>query len=179
MKALQSNPVYFTAAVCEPDRAPKVDPKSARPVRLPILGHYVVELMVSDAPLRPQTVPHVDLFDVYHLYTDTRPAQGTPRHVLRLGFFSEARIAKTVARYLAMYFDSPHVIDISAAEQQRAARQRFVARKDVGATGQYAAIELTAPRPLPAVATEAPHAPLAPPSQRRSFWSRLVGARRR
>jgi hypothetical protein len=176
MTVLQYNPVYFSSRMEEPSAAPEVDPESVRPLRFPGCGSYVVELVASRTALDPQSVPHVDLFELYRLYSDIGVDRGARFHVLRLGFFSDARIAKTVARYLETYFDAPRVVQVSAAEQERAPKQRFVARRDVGASGPHAAIELTAPRPLPV-------APIEPkttrPAREKTFWLRLFELRRR
>ncbi len=176
MTVLQYNPVYFSSRMEEPSAAPKVDPESVRPLRLPGCGSYVVELLASRTVLDPQSVPHVDLFELYRLYCEMGVDRGARFHVLRLGFFSDARIARTVARYLETYFDAPRVVQVSAAEQQRSPRQRFVARKDVGASGRYATIELTAPPPLPVAPVEPKPTRAAP---ERTFWSRLLDFRRR
>ena len=125
MNALRRNPVYFAAERCESNHDPVVDPDSARRVQLPELGHYVIEIASSARPLSAHNVAHVDLFDLYHLYSDTVLEERGQREVLRLGFFSGASIAKTVARYLSMYFDSPRVIHLSAAEVRRSASRRF------------------------------------------------------
>jgi hypothetical protein len=176
MTVLQYNPVYFSSRVEEPSAPLQVDPGSIRPLRLPGCGSYVVELVTSGTALDPLSVPHVDLFELYRLYCDVGVDRGARFHVLRLGFFSDARIAKTVARYLATYFDAPRVVQVSAAEQERAPQQRFVARKDVGASGPCATIELTAPRPLPVAAIKPK---TTCPAREKTFWSRFIEFRRR
>ena len=64
-------------------------------------------------------------------------------HALRLGFFSEEMAAGAVASYLADYYDGPTVKRVSAAERHRFADQGFEPRKDIGATGRHAVIEIT------------------------------------
>jgi hypothetical protein len=64
-------------------------------------------------------------------------------HALRLGFFREEIGAVAVASYLAAYWDKPTIKRVSLAERERFADQRVEARKDVGATGKHAVIEIT------------------------------------
>jgi hypothetical protein len=64
-------------------------------------------------------------------------------HVLRLGFFSEESHAKAVAGYLGSFYESPVIKRVSAAERARFAQHRVEARKDIGATGRHAVIEIT------------------------------------
>ncbi|MGA7823362.1 MAG: hypothetical protein WCA14_04160 [Steroidobacteraceae bacterium] len=137
-------------------------------------GRFVVELIASSMPPNPRKVPYLDLFGLYHLYHHVDGNEGGVRHSLRLGFFNEERTARTIARYAAAYFESPRVAQISAIEEGHSGRHLFRAMKDVGATGQFAAIELTAPKPLPAETRSAPVRSVKavhPPS----LWSRLFG----
>jgi hypothetical protein len=64
-------------------------------------------------------------------------------HALRLGFFSEESHAKAVAGYLGSFYASPAIKRISTAERTRFAQHRVEARKDIGATGKHAVIEIT------------------------------------
>ena len=73
------------------------------------------------------SVPHLDLFDLYHLYcADARQDNGAPRQALRLGFFREAGTARAIARYVARYFEAPRVVLVDPAEIARALHRRFV-----------------------------------------------------
>jgi hypothetical protein len=72
--------------------------------------------------------------------------EGRIMHALRLGFFSDEIAARAVASYLTAFYQSSTVTRVSAAERERFADHRFEARKDVGATGQHAAIEITSER---------------------------------
>ena len=76
-------------------------------------------------------------------------------HALRLGFFCEENAAAAVASYLKElittpgasyltdYYDHPTVKRVSAAERERFANQPLEPRKDIGATGKHAVIEIT------------------------------------
>jgi hypothetical protein len=77
------------------------------------------------------------------LYSVAGIDQGRIVHALRLGFFGEEIAAAAVASYLATFYEKPTVKRVSAAERQRFADQRFEPRKDVGATGKHAVIEIT------------------------------------
>jgi len=145
-------------------------------------GRFVVELAVSAQPFSPRDVPHLDLFGIYRLYHHIEGDEGRVRHALRLGFFNEAVAAQAVARYAGSYFDSPRVAQISPREETESRRHAFRAMKDVGATGRFAAIELSAPRHMPpaaAVGAPATAPAVAAPSPRPpSFWTRLFALRR-
>jgi hypothetical protein len=60
-----------------------------------------------------------------------------------LGFFREEIAAVAVASYLGAYWDKPTIRRVSLAERERFGDQRVEARKDVGATGRHAVIEIT------------------------------------
>lgn len=95
---------------------------------------YVVQLCQSSTAMSPGTVPHLDLFDLYHLYcADARQDNGAPRQALRLGFFKDAGTPRAIARYLARYFDSPSVLLVDPPEIVRALERRFMPLKDVSA----------------------------------------------
>jgi hypothetical protein len=147
-----------------------------RVLKAPNNGRFVVELARSARPFNPHGVPHLDLFGLYRLYHHLEGKEGQVCHSLRLGFFSEARAAEAIARYAAAYFESPVVAQISVIEEAQSAEHLFRALRDVGATDQYAAIELTAPPPLPLEMFTAPVPPAkAAPAPRHppSLWSRL------
>jgi SPOR domain len=104
---------------------------------------FVIELAVADQAFDPDAVPNLDLFDEYRLYSVAGVDQGRAVHALRLGFFREEIGAVAVASYLAAYWDKPAIKRVSLAERERFAVQRVEARKDVGATGRHAVIEIT------------------------------------
>ena len=104
---------------------------------------FVIQLSLSEDAYDPETVPNLDIFSVYRLYCVAGIDQGRIVHALRLGFFSEEIAASAVASYLAAFYDKPAIKRVSAAERQRFADQSLKARKDVGATGRQAVIEIT------------------------------------
>ena len=107
---------------------------------------YVIQLALAEEAIDPDTVPNLDIFSVYRLYAVAGLDQGRIMHALRLGFFGEERAAAAVASYLGDYYDKPGIKRVSAAERDRFADQRVEARKDVGATGRHAVIEITSER---------------------------------
>jgi hypothetical protein len=144
--------------------------------KAPNNGRFVVELAKSARPFSPHSVPHLDLFGLYRLYHHLDGNDGKVCHSLRLGFFREARAAEAIARYAAAYFESPVIAQISVIEEAQSGEHLFRALRDVGATDQYAAIELTAPPPLPPELSTAPVHPAkaaSAPRQPPSLWSRL------
>jgi hypothetical protein len=104
---------------------------------------FVIELAVADEAFDPDAVPNLDIFSEYRLYSVAGLDQGSVMHALRLGFFREEIGAVAVASYLAAYWDKPAIKRVSLAERERFADQRVEARKDVGATGIHAVIEIT------------------------------------
>jgi hypothetical protein len=105
---------------------------------------FVIQLSLSQDAFDPETVPNLDIFSVYRLYSVAGIDQGRIVHALRLGFFSEDNAARAVASYLAAFYDKPVIKRVSSAEHQRfAGQQTLEARKDVGATGKQAVIEIT------------------------------------
>jgi hypothetical protein len=107
------------------------------------LRWYVIQLSQSEQAFDPDTVPNLDIFSVYRLYSVAAIDQGHITHALRLGFFGEEVAAAAVASYLEAYYDNPTVKRVSVAERERFADQTVEARKDVGATGRHAVIEIT------------------------------------
>jgi len=104
---------------------------------------FVIQLSLSEDAFDPETVPNLDIFSVYRLYCVAGIDQGRIVHALRLGFFSEEIAASAVASYLGAFYDKPAIKRVSGAERQRFADQSLKARKDVGATGKQAVIEIT------------------------------------
>jgi hypothetical protein len=107
------------------------------------LRWYVIQLSLSDSPVDPETVPILDIFTLYRLYTVSGLEDGRVMHALRLGFFAEQIAASAVANYLAAYYDKPVIKRVSVAERERFSTQNVEARKDIGATGTHTAIEIT------------------------------------
>ncbi|HEY2780817.1 MAG TPA: SPOR domain-containing protein [Steroidobacteraceae bacterium] len=104
---------------------------------------FVIQLASADHAFDPDAVPNLDIFSEYRLYSVAGLDQGRVVHALRLGFFREEIGAVAVASYLAAYWEKPTIKRVSVAERERFANQRVEARKDVGATGKHAVIEIT------------------------------------
>ena len=108
-----------------------------------VLRWFVIQLSLAENAFDPDTVPILDIFSVYRLYSVAGIDQGRIMHALRLGFFSEESAALAVASYLAAYYEKPSVKRVSIAERDRFANQRLEPRKEVGGTGKHAVIEIT------------------------------------
>jgi hypothetical protein len=104
---------------------------------------FAIQLSLAEEAFDPETVPNLDIFRVYRLYSVAGIDQGRIVHALRLGFFTEQIAAVAVASYLAAFYDKPTIKRVSSAERERFAEQSLEARKDVGATGRQAVIEIT------------------------------------
>jgi hypothetical protein len=104
---------------------------------------FAIQLSLSEEPFDPETLPNLDIFSVYRLYSVAGIDNGRIVHALRLGFFTEQIAAGAVASYLTAFYDKPAIKRVSAAERERFADQSLQARKDVGATGKQAVIEIT------------------------------------
>jgi hypothetical protein len=160
-----------------PASAPVVIRVISKPHSAP---RFVVQLCQSTQPIDPRDVPQLDLFELYHLYCHSEPRDEEIRHSLRLGYFKEPGHAKAIAAYLAPHFRHPLIAQIDAAEIISSLRQKFLPRKDIGASGQHAAVVLATP---PALRTESrTEAPIQAPNRSlgvRSRWSRLLNPFRR
>jgi hypothetical protein len=104
---------------------------------------FAIQLSLAEEAFDPETLPNLDIFRVYRLYSVAGIDQGRIVHALRLGFFTEQIAAGAVASYLAPFYDKPTIKRVSSAERERFAEQSLEARKDVGATGRQAVIEIT------------------------------------
>ena len=80
---------------------------------------FAIQLAVSEQPVNLDTMPHLDIFEAYSLYSVASAGSGKILHSLRLGFFKEEVSAEAVSGYLKTFFTSPSVIRISIAEQAR------------------------------------------------------------
>ena len=80
---------------------------------------FAIQLAASEQPVNLDTMPHLDIFEAYRLYSVATAGSGKIVHSLRLGFFKEAVSAEAVAGYLKTFFASPSVLRISVAEQMR------------------------------------------------------------
>jgi hypothetical protein len=107
---------------------------------------FVIQLSQAQEAFDPDSVPNLDIFSEYRLYSIAGIEQGRIVHGLRLGFFSEEIAARAVASYVAEFYHKPTVKRVSAAERERFAERPLEPRKDVGATGKHAVIEITSER---------------------------------
>jgi hypothetical protein len=141
---------------------------------------FVVQLAQSTRPIDPLDVPQLDVFDLYHLYCGTASEGGETQHTLRLGHFKEAGNAKAIAAYLAPYFRHPRIVEIDAAEIVSSLREKFLPRKDIGASGAHSDVVLATHAPAPSarlsvVARESRNLD----NGGGSFWSRVLDLLRR
>jgi hypothetical protein len=133
------------------------------------LRWFSIQLAQAEEGFDPDTLPNLDIFNEYRLYSVAALDEGRVIHALRLGFFAEESAALAVAAYLASFYDKPVVKRISVAERTRFSDQRIEARKDIGATGKHAVIEITdeivvrAKRTGPATVTPIAARPPVPP----------------
>jgi hypothetical protein len=107
------------------------------------LRWFVIQLSCSEEAFDPDSLPNLDIFSEYRLYSVACLDEGKRMHSLRVGFFAEESHAKAVAGYLGTFYDNPTVKRVSTAERTRFAQHRVEARKDIGATGRHAVIEIT------------------------------------
>ena len=152
---------------------------------------FAIQLMLREEPIDAEQVPSLGIFTEYRLYSVTGLEQDRVMHALRVGFFSSELAAEAVAGYLVAYFDSPVIKRVSIAERERFADTGLAARKDVGASGVHAVIELATPAPLAErrvaerrVVERRVDAAPSNSSKRAaleatSLWSRLLGPRTR
>ena len=104
---------------------------------------FAIQLAQAEGGFDPDALPNLDIFNEYRLYSVAALEEGKVVHALRLGFFAEESAASAVAAYLGCFYDKPVVKRISVAERARFSDQRVEARKDIGATGRHAIIEIT------------------------------------
>lgn len=146
---------------------------------------FALQLAVSDQAINLDTMPKLDIFAAFRLYSIATPQHGKIIHSLRLGFFKEKVSAEAVAGYLKTFFNTPDVLRVSSAEQTRFADPpkppvlheaahptakilplndaRLRAGKPIQATPPHKAA--STPAPKPALATQpkaAPPKPAAP-----------------
>jgi hypothetical protein len=107
---------------------------------------FVIQLSLAEESFDPDSLPNLDIFGEYRLYSVAGIDQGKVMHALRLGFFAEEGAAAAVASYLSAFYEKPTIKRISTAERDRFSDQRVEARMDVGATGRHAVIEITSER---------------------------------
>jgi hypothetical protein len=113
------------------------------PAEDPASRWFAIELSRAEDAFDPDTLPNLDIFSVYRLYSVAQIDRGRIVHALRLGFFGEETAAAAVASYLADFYEKPAIKRVSVAEHRRFTDQRLEPRKDVGETGKQAVIEIT------------------------------------
>ncbi len=124
---------------------------------------FAIQLAASDQPVNLDTMPHLDIFEAYSLYSVATAGSGKIVHSLRLGFFKEAVSAEAVTGYLKTFFASPTVLRISVAEQARFKDAPQPRRADAGRGAEE---QRRRPRTTPA--------PVARRSCRRSPWKSIL-----
>jgi hypothetical protein len=107
---------------------------------------FVIQLSLAEEGFDPDSLPNLDIFGEYRLYSVAGIDQGKVMHALRLGFFAEEGAAAAVASYLSAFYEKPAIKRISTAERDRFSDQRVEARMDVGGTGRHTVIEITSER---------------------------------
>jgi hypothetical protein len=164
-----------------PARIPAAPPVVTRTVSTPRPApRFVIELCQASRPIDPLDVPQLDVFDLYHLYSNGKSAAGEIRHSLRLGYFKEPGNAQAIAVYLAPYFRNPVIVPIDAAEIISSLRSKFLPQKDIGASGVHSTVVLATPAPAPtARCLEVPARPSNRVVEGRSCWSRILDLLRR
>jgi hypothetical protein len=84
---------------------------------------FVVQLCVSDRPIKLDSVPALDIFRAYRLYLAEGTHEGRPWYALRLGFFGDAMSAKQVAHYARTNYATVAVVPIDEGERAEAAQK--------------------------------------------------------
>jgi hypothetical protein len=116
---------------------------------------FVVQLAISDHPANLDTMPRLDIFEAYRLYSVAVMQNNVIKHALRLGFFSEKVSAEAVMGYVKTFFGEPIIEQISDAEQKRFGESFVLAQPAEPAKPQARAITIEDKRPpLPFTATQ-------------------------
>lgn len=131
---------------------------------------FVVQLAISEQAINLDTMPHLDIFAAYRLYSVATAGSGKILHSLRLGFFKEEVSAQAVTGYLKTFFASPSVVRISASEQLRFAEPVGMKPASAADKEEHKVIELSEVRdrigkalevvPTVTMAVEAPRKPV-------------------
>lgn len=80
---------------------------------------FAVQLAVSEQPINLDTMPQLDIFAAYCLYSVATAGGGKIQHHMRIGFFKEQVSAEAVSGYLKTFFANPSVLRVSVAEYTR------------------------------------------------------------
>jgi hypothetical protein len=139
---------------------------------------FAIQLAASEQPVNLDTMPHLDIFEAYRLYSVATAGSGKIVHSLRLGFFKEAVSAEAVAGYLKTFFSSPSVLRISVAEQARFKDATMPKKPDPEVRAQANVIELDSARAsrVPTVTMEVVPPPSADTSATGSFKVNSTGS---
>jgi hypothetical protein len=81
---------------------------------------FAIQLQWSVQPIDLAQVPSLAIFGAYTLYTVEGSREGRKWFGLRLGFFSDANSAKTVAQYVRSEFSAVAVVPVSLRERDGA-----------------------------------------------------------
>lgn len=153
---------------------------------------FAVQLALSEQPINLDTMPKLDIFAAYTLYSVAMMEGGSIKHALRLGFFRENVSAEAVMGYLKAFFNMPSITQIATAEYERFAESKpklqpspatdakvvkLDGKRPVAAVKP--ALPAAAPKPAgtsrPAVAGKPKDTKRAAPPRPQSFLSRLIG----
>jgi hypothetical protein len=122
--------------------------------------YFAIQLAASEQPVNLDTMPRLDIFEAYRLYSVAIAGSGRITHSLRLGFFKEAVSAEAVSGYLKTFFGSPTVLRVSVAEHTRFKdAPQLKAGADAAPRGEAKVVELNnarGTRPVPTVTQEVP-----------------------
>ncbi|MGH8264485.1 MAG: hypothetical protein ACRET4_13480 [Steroidobacteraceae bacterium] len=140
---------------------------------------YVIQLATSEDDFDPDQIPQLDIFDAFRLYSVIGLDGPRILHALRLGFFSDEISAQAVHGYLKGHFGDAAVKRVSIAERERFAEHQVEARKDIGATGMHAVIEMASPTPVPETRLADLQSANQRPVEEKSVWSRIVNPLKR
>jgi hypothetical protein len=141
---------------------------------------YVIQLATAEDDFDPDQIPQLDIFDAFRLYSVIGLDGPKILHALRLGFFSDEISAQAVHGYLKAHFEAAAVKRVSIAERERFAESQVEARKDIGATGMHAIIEMASPTPVPETRlADLQNTENQRPAEEKSIWSRLVSPLKR
>lgn len=154
---------------------------------------FAVQLALSEQPINLDTMPKLDIFAAYTLYSVAMMEGGTIKHALRLGFFRENVSAEAVMGYLKAFFNMPAITQIATAEYERFAESKPKLQSSAATDAKVVKLDGKRPaapvKPVAPVATPKPASAsrsatvakpkeikrVAPPPRPQSFLSRLIG----
>ncbi|HZF26156.1 MAG TPA: hypothetical protein VEZ88_07825 [Steroidobacteraceae bacterium] len=104
---------------------------------------FAVQLALSEEQVKVESLPHIDIFDEYRLYSISGIDQAKFMHSLRLGFFSAEGSAQAVAGYLRTFFEGAAVKRVSIAEHERFCERRAKVERPAEADASSAPAQRT------------------------------------